>query len=178
MTRIIQLLCIVATIAYGCSPTPPIKIDTNISFTRISERPPKQDNVYARQDLSDNNPYKFSLANFTIRGEDLKGCACSFSDIDETFPTENYLFVRKNDGTAYITLSNELTQLTLLSTTRKAGSSNGFTEIYRAGLHKVTIAVSFIEKTNSGGTLYEGTITVEDYDGKKLVKKITGECGC
>lgn len=178
----ILVFCCVATLSYGCAPEQHIQINTAIPFTRINERtPPQRDESNDSQDFAGSkaDPNTLSLNDFPFKKAELQGCYYSFVDANEP-PSDQYLFVRKNDGTAYISLSSGLRTLTLISKPRRAGvnSERGFREVYRTGLYKVTLAVGFVEKNDEGPIRYQGTITIEGYDGQRVMKNVVGECGC
>ena len=188
MSPNILLCCFVTLLAYGCTPEPHIKIDTSIPFTRMSDLPSHENEDSSNGSTSsyytaNTDANSLALNSFPFKQEELQGCYYSFTDEAATDSDGKYLFVKKNDGSAHIALPSGLRTLTLLSTTKKPNAystyaDTGFTEVYRTGLYKVTLSMTFVEKTNSGGTLYKGTISVESYRGQKLVKHITGDTGC
>jgi hypothetical protein len=143
----------------------------------------KRQFAYAPDDIEvddDEGESNLLLTDFNRLPEDIKGCSCYFSETPEKFKKEEYFFAASFDSIGFVAVNNMLTELKLISTTREADTfgDNDHVAIYRSELYKVTVAIKY-KKSNGDETWWnDGTITIENKNGKKYTKKFVGECGC
>lgn len=121
-----------------------------------------------------------NLNDFNRLSDDIEGCSCYFSETNEKFKNEEFLFAADSDSIGFIAVNNELTKLKLISTTREPNtfSDNDHIDIYRSKLYKVTVNIKYKKSSGDETWLNDGTITIETHKGKKVAKKFIGECGC
>jgi len=121
-----------------------------------------------------------SLEHFKNIPADIEGCSCYFSETKERFKKNEYLFAADFDSVAFISVDKKLVKLKVVSTGRLPNSFGDYDhiDVYSNGTYKVTVDIKYKSNTAEEVWWNDGTITVESTDGRKLVKKFVGECGC
>lgn len=121
----------------------------------------------------------FTLDDYNGFPPEIEGCTCYFSENNEKFKKQQFLFTSNADGLGVVAINNKQVKLKQVSIVRDKdpGSNNENISVYEADGYKVTVRIT--GKTRSGDEVWTntGTITVEK-DGKKIEKPFTGECGC
>lgn len=121
----------------------------------------------------------FTLDDYKGFPPEIEGCTCYFSENNEKFKNEMFLFTSNADGLGIVAINTKQVKLKQVSIVRDKdpGSNNQNISVYEGDGYKVTIRIT--GKTRSGDEVWTntGTITVEK-DGKKIEKSFTGECGC
>ena len=121
-----------------------------------------------------------SLDHFKGFPEEIVGCSCYFSETNTNFKNEEFLFVADYDSIAFISVNKKKVKLKLVSTTREPNTFGNYnhTDIYKSELYKVTLDIKYKDSTGYEVWWNDGTLTIENKDGKKMTKKFVGECGC
>ena len=121
-----------------------------------------------------------SVDDFKNVPDEIEGCGCYFSDNEETFKRNEYLFVASYDSVAFISIDKKLVRLKMLSTTREPETfgDHDHSDIYSSDKYKVSLDIRYKKSSGEETWLNNGTITIESKDGQKAVKKFFGECGC
>ncbi|MES2862709.1 MAG: hypothetical protein V4666_01185 [Bacteroidota bacterium] len=123
---------------------------------------------------------KLSLDDFKSFPEDIVGCSYYFSENDKKFKNDEFLFVADFDSIGFISVNKKTVKLKLVSTTREPNTFGNIdhTDIYESELYKVTLEIKYKDSNGYETWWNDGTLTVENKDGKKMSKKFVGECGC
>lgn len=123
---------------------------------------------------------KLSLDHFKGIPYEIDGCSCCFSETDQKFKDDEYLFATGFDSIGYVAVHNKLVQLKLTSTEREPNTFRDYDHIdtYRSELYKVIVEIKYKKSTGEEVWWNDGTVTIESKDGQKVIKKIVGECGC
>jgi hypothetical protein len=119
----------------------------------------------------------FSVDAFDSSPADSDGVGCFFSD--EAAP-EKQLFASGLDNYAYIAINRSLCKLEQDTTTQVEASKNAadMLDVFRYEHYTVILDLKETGPTD-GGSAYKGTMTVKNNKtGKKVVKKVSGSCGC
>lgn len=144
------------------------------------------DKATQQAETNDNNPedevneFGFTLDDYKGFPVEISGCSCYFSETSTKFKNEEYLFVADFDSIGLISINQNMEKLKLTSTTRAPDTFGDYdhVDVYKSENYTVTLDVKYKNLTGSEVWWNEGTILVENKDGKKISKKIVGECGC
>lgn len=123
---------------------------------------------------------QLSLDNFKGIPDEVLGCACYFSETDQKFKKNEYLFAASFDSVGYVFVENRPVKLKLVSTGREPNSfgDDDHIDIYQSEHYIVTVDIKYIKSNGDETWWNNGMITIESKDGQKLSKKFVGECGC
>ena len=123
---------------------------------------------------------KLSLDNFKGIPDEVDGCACYFSENEQKFKNNEYIFAAGFDSIGFVSVDNKLIKLKLISTGREPNTfgDNDHIDIYNSELYKVKLDIKYKNSNGDETWWNEGTVTIESKDGQKLTKKFVGECGC
>jgi len=121
-----------------------------------------------------------SIDHFKGFSEEIIGCSCYFSETNTNFKNEEFLFVADYDSIGFISVNKKKVKVKLVSTTREPNTFGNYnhTDTYKSELYKVTLDIKYKDSTGYEAWRYDGTLTIENKDGKKMTKKFVGECGC
>ena len=123
---------------------------------------------------------ELSLDDFKGIPDEIDGCSCYFSETDQKFKDEEYLFAAGFDSTGFVSVNNKLVKLKLGSTEREPNTfgDHDHIDVYNSELYKVIVDIRY--KKSSGDEVWwnDGTVTIESKDGEKVTRKFVGECGC
>ena len=141
-----------------------------------------QKSSYSIKKITENTSTELKLSIDTFKGfpEEIVGCSCYFSENDKDFKNDEFLFVADFDSIAFISVNKKTLKLKLESTTREPNTfgNSDHTDIYNSELYKVTLEIKYKDSNGYETWWNDGTLTVENKDGKKMSKKFVGECGC
>ncbi|WP_163410892.1 hypothetical protein [Flavobacterium ajazii] len=123
---------------------------------------------------------KLSLGNFKDIPDEIDGCSCYFSETEQKFKNDEYLFIAGFDSIGFISVDNKLVKLKLVSTEREPNTFGDYDhiDVYNSELYKVTIDIKYKNSKGDETWWNDGTVTIESKDGKKTTKNFVGECGC
>jgi hypothetical protein len=119
----------------------------------------------------------FSVDSFDSSPADSDGAGCFFSE--EAAP-EKQLFASGLDNCAYIAINGRLCKLEQDTAKQVEPSKNAadMLDVFRYEHYTIILDLKETGPTD-GGAGYKGTLTVKDNKtGKKVVKKVSGSCGC
>lgn len=123
---------------------------------------------------------ELSLDDFKGIPDEIDGCSCYFSETDQKFKDEEYLFAAGFDSTGFVSVNKKLVKLKLVSTEREPNTfgDHDHIDVYNSELYKVIVDIKY--KKSSGDEVWwnDGTVTIESNHGEKITKKFVGECGC
>lgn len=136
--------------------------------------------IFKKNTETTSTELKLSLDDFKGFPEDIVGCSCYFSETDKKFKNDEFLFVADFDSIGFISVNKKTVKLKLVSTTREPNTfgNSDHTDIYKSELYKVTVEIKYKDSNGYETWWNDGTLTVENKDGKKMSKKFVGECGC
>lgn len=159
------LLVFVAILIISC------KKDNNITNDK-----PAEVQQTSKMQSAKNDSVKLTLETFGFPQE-VEGCSCYFAENRSEFVKQNYIYVDDFQKSAFIKINGEQIKAEYLKENEvlpekdlnlKAESDD----------YKITVKGIKVEKGEIETALYEGTITVETKDGKKIESEFYGECGC
>ena len=162
------LSCIVMFI--HCNTHSKVKVDSITNDSAINK--PETNFNKAKN----NNSLKL-LENFTELPSNLDGCTCAYSETEEKYKKNEFLFVSNTDSTGYISIQNKLIKLTLENTILKKNNKN-YIDIYSNDQYKVSLNIRYLKSTGEETYMNVGTIIIEDIGMVKESKEFVGECGC
>ena len=119
----------------------------------------------------------FSVDTFNGSPVDSEGVGCFFS---EEVEPEKQIFASGLDNCAYVAINNKLCKFEQDTVTQTEASNNAanMSDIFRNENYTIILEVRETGLTD-GGASYKGTMTVKNNKtGKKVVKKVSGGCGC
>lgn len=121
-----------------------------------------------------------SLDDFKGIPEEIDGCSCYFSETDQKFENQEYLFVANFDSTGFVSVDKKLVKLKLISTEREPNTfgEDDHIDIYNSEHYNVTVDIKYKKSSGDETWWNDGTVTIESKDGQKLTKNFVGECGC
>lgn len=177
MKKIISLITILTLTfcVFSCGP------NSEKPNQSVSEKKAQQSKTFDKKNPeNDLNKLKFSLDNFKGFPEEISGCSCYFSETNTKFKNEEFLFVADFDSIGFISVNKNIVKLKLVSTTREPNTFGNYDhiDIYKSELYKVTLDIKYKDSTGYEVWWNDGTLSVENKDGKKITKKFVGECGC
>lgn len=125
-------------------------------------------------------PTELSLDYFKGIPDDIDGCSCYFSETDQKFKNEEYLFAAGFDSTGFVSVNKKLVKLKLVSTEREPNTfgDHDNIDIYNSELYNVIIDIKHEKASGDEVWWNNGTVTIKTKDGEKVIKNFVGECGC
>jgi len=137
-------------------------------------------NGQSKKSVENTSTFKLSLDDFKGIPDEVNGCACYFSETENKFKKEEYLFAAGFDSIGFVSVNNKIIKLKLVSTGRAPDTFGDIDhiDIYKTDNYKVTVDIKYKNSNGEETWWNDGTITIENKDGEKLTKKFVGECGC
>lgn len=177
MKKIIYIITVfTATLSISSCDSKNEKRDQSVVEKNIQESEP----FIKKNTESTSTEFKSSIDSFKGFPEEIVGCSCYFSENNIKFKNDEFLFVADFDSIGFISINKKAVKLKLVSTTREPNTfGNGdHTDVYKSELYKVTVEIKYKDSNGYETWWNDGTLTVENKDGKKMSKKFVGECGC
>ena len=102
---------------------------------------------------------------------------CSFY---ESGKDKVLIFASDFDSTAYVSTNGSAVEFRLVKNTsiELDDSTANFIDEYKSGDYYLKVQMNMKNDHPTDEAYYEGTIIVTDKQGKKISKKVAGECGC
>lgn len=177
MNKIISIITTLTTIVtfFSCGP------NNEKPNHSVSEKKVQTAKTIVKKNLEKGlNELKNSLDHFKGFPEEIVGCSCYFSETNNKFKNEEFLFVADFDSIAFISVNEMKVKLKLVSTTKEPNTFGNYdhTDIYKSESYKVTLDIKYKDSIGYEAWWYDGILTIENKDGKKMTKKFVGECGC
>lgn len=115
----------------------------------------------------------FQLESFGFP-DDIAGCSCYFASDKENFENEKFVYIDDYGKNAYIKLKG---QQVIIPVTDGDFNVDNFEKNVDGNGYKIQIKGRKIKEMYEV-MMFEGTMTVENSEGKKATTPIYGECGC
>lgn len=111
---------------------------------------------------------------------EIEGCSCYFSDSKPTFKKDQYIFAANFEGVAFLSINHMLQKFKITKSGRMPRSFGDYdhTDVYQNEFYTVTVNIKYIKSSGEETWLNEGTITIVNKSGEKLITSFYGECGC
>lgn len=152
---------------------------TESTTEEASETSPVAENNEAGtvEEGAEKEPATLELEPFAEFPEEIDGCSCYFSQDQESFDNNKFIYVDNFEDQAYVILNGE--KCTFQLSEEDTGDE---TSIKKMGTYQDYEMIIELKDTQeeSDQEIWKkaGTLTIQANDGDQLVLKISGECGC
>ena len=173
------IIFVLALFAFSCYSNKE-KTNEPINIPTVENKQQPITNIKTHETENSSTILNLSLDDFKEIPEEIDGCSCYFSETDQKFENQEYLFVANFDSTGFVSVDKKLVKLKLISTEREPNTFGDYDhiDVYNSEHYKVTVDIKY-NKSNGDETWWnDGTVTIESKDGQKLRKNFVGECGC
>lgn len=117
---------------------------------------------------------ELSIDTFSTFPAEIDGCACYFSNNEKEFLNHTYIYADDYRDIAFISINGVMTKFKLSTSDISADRT---IETFINDEYRVTVNVKQVGQLDET-VQKEGALTITHKDGKEIIKKIYGECGC
>lgn len=159
-------LVVVQVIPFGCGQA---RTSTE-SIKPEAAATDKNPGADAADEIQTSQQSGLSLDSFVEMPPDIEGCSCFFSESEEKYNRQEYVFVADFDSTAFISVNNKMIALKLVSLGRDSLAFGDYdrVDIYKRDSYKVTVEMKYHDLPQAEGDEVwsnSGSVTIENGEG-------------